>query len=172
MSGFLRPSLGHSGVGFYCPFFSPRSWCGLPASPLCAHRVHYCHVGLPRWLSGRVHLSSRRCKRLRFDPWVRKIPWSRKWQHTLVFLPGKFHGQRSLVGYSPGGCKESDMTEQSTAFWCWQFLPLWATSSLWSPFHPMIKNQVLTVFNSQLPFVGLFLKKNYFDFEKILYSGK
>ena len=38
--------------------------------------------------------------------------WSRKWQPTLVFLPGEFHGQRSLAGYSPWGCKESDMTEQ------------------------------------------------------------
>ena len=34
-------------------------------------------------------------------PWVRKIPWRRKWQCTPVFLPGKSHGQRSLVGYSP-----------------------------------------------------------------------
>ena len=37
-----------------------------------------------------------------FNPWVRKIPWRRKWQPTPVFLPGKSHGQRSLVGYSPG----------------------------------------------------------------------
>ena len=36
-----------------------------------------------------------------FDPWVRKIPWSRKWQPTLVSLLGESHGQRSLVGYSP-----------------------------------------------------------------------
>ena len=34
------------------------------------------------------------------DPWVRKIPWRRKWQPTPVFLPGKFHGERSLVNYS------------------------------------------------------------------------
>ena len=40
-----------------------------------------------------------------------KIPWSRKWQLTPVFLPGKSHGQRSLAGYSPWGRKESDMTE-------------------------------------------------------------
>ena len=33
-----------------------------------------------------------------FDPWVRKVPWSRKWQPTSVFLPGEFHGQRSLAG--------------------------------------------------------------------------
>ena len=38
----------------------------------------------------------RRCE---IDPWVKKIPWSRKWQVTPVFLPGKFHGQRGLVGY-------------------------------------------------------------------------
>ena len=47
-----------------------------------------------------------------FDSWVEKIPWRRKWQPTPVFLPGKFHGQRSLVGSSPWGCKESDMTER------------------------------------------------------------
>ena len=54
---------------------------------------------------------SRRHKTCRFYPWVRKIPWSRKWQLTPKFLPGKFHGQRSLVGYSPWGHKESDTTE-------------------------------------------------------------
>ena len=47
-------------------------------------------------------------QRHRFDPWVRKIPWSRKWQPTLVSLPGKFHEQRRLVGYCPWGHKESD----------------------------------------------------------------
>ena len=41
-----------------------------------------------------------------------KIPWRRKWQPTPVFLPGESHGQRSLVGYSPQGRKESDMTER------------------------------------------------------------
>ena len=44
-----------------------------------------------------------------FDPWIRKIPWRRKWQPAPV--PGESHGQRSLVGYSPWSCKESDMTE-------------------------------------------------------------
>ena len=46
-----------------------------------------------------------------FDPWVRKIPSRRKWQPTPVFLPGKFHGQKSLVGYRPWGLKESDKAE-------------------------------------------------------------
>ena len=53
----------------------------------------------------------RRCKRCRFDPWVRKIPWRRAWQPIPVVLPGKSHGQRSLVGNSPSGDKESDRTE-------------------------------------------------------------
>ena len=46
-----------------------------------------------------------------FSPWVRKIPWRREWLPTLVFLPGEFHGQRNLVGYSPWGGKESDTIE-------------------------------------------------------------
>ena len=49
-------------------------------------------------------------RRLWFDPWVRKISWRRKWQPTPVFWPGKSHGQRSLVGHSPWGHKESDTT--------------------------------------------------------------
>ena len=44
-------------------------------------------------------------------PRVGKIPWRRKWQPTPVLLPRKFHGWRSLVGYSPWGRKESDTTE-------------------------------------------------------------
>ena len=52
------------------------------------------------------------CGRPRFHPWAGKIPWRRKWQPTPVLLPGKFHGQRSVVGYSPWGHKESDTTER------------------------------------------------------------
>ena len=52
------------------------------------------------------------CGRPGFDPWVSKIPWRKKWQPTPVLLPRKFHGWRSLVGYSPWGCKESDMAER------------------------------------------------------------
>ena len=49
-----------------------------------------------------------------FDPWVGKFPWRRKWQPTPVFLLGEFHGQRSLVGYSPLGLKVSDTTDGLT----------------------------------------------------------
>ena len=48
---------------------------------------------------------------LKVNPWVGKILWRRKWQPTPVFLPGESHGQRSLVGYSPQGHREPDMTE-------------------------------------------------------------
>ena len=50
----------------------------------------------------------------RFNPWIGKIPWRREWLPTPVFLPGEFHGRRSLVGYSPWGLKESDTTERLT----------------------------------------------------------
>ena len=46
-----------------------------------------------------------------YFPWIRKIPWRWKLQHTAVFLPGKSHGWRTLAGYTPWVCKESDMTE-------------------------------------------------------------
>ena len=51
------------------------------------------------------------CGRPRFDPWVGKIPWRRKWQPTPVLLPGESHGWKSLVGYNPWGHKESDTAE-------------------------------------------------------------
>ena len=57
----------------------------------------------PWWLSGKK--SASQSKRCRFDPWVEKMPWKRKWQPTPVSLPGKSHGQRSLVGYSSWGHK-------------------------------------------------------------------
>ena len=67
---------------------------------------------LPRWLSGKESACQcRRWRGLSFDPWVRKIPWSRRRQVTPVFLPGKSHGQGSLAGYSLWGPKGSDTTE-------------------------------------------------------------
>ena len=55
-------------------------------------------LGLPRWLSRKQ--SACQYKRRRFNPWIRKILWRRKWQPTPVFFPGKSQGQRNLVGYS------------------------------------------------------------------------
>ena len=73
-------------------------------------RNSICPNGFPRWFSGKE--STCQCRRHEFNPWVGKIPWRRKWQPTPVFLTGKSHGQRSLVGYSPCSYKESDTTEQ------------------------------------------------------------
>ena len=56
-----------------------------------------------------------------FDPWVRKILWRRKWQHTPVFLLGESHGQGSQAGYSPWGHKQSDTIEHApTHPFCWE----------------------------------------------------
>ena len=49
--------------------------------------------------------SAFQCRRCGLDPWLRKIPWRRKWQPTPLFLPGKSHRQRSLAVYSLWGCK-------------------------------------------------------------------
>ena len=78
--------------------------------------------GLPWWLRwSRIRLS---CRRPRFDPWVGKIPWRRKWQPTAVFLSGEFHGRRSLAGYIPWVRKESDMIEPLTL---WMDFFFWIT---------------------------------------------
>ena len=66
-------------------------------------------LGLPGGSDGRIHLQ---CSRPGFDPWVGKVPWRWKWLPTPVFWLQEFHGQGSLAGYCPWGCKESDMTEQ------------------------------------------------------------
>ena len=70
-------------------------------------------LGLPRWCSGKESICQCRSRKKHgFDSWVQNIFWSRKWQPTPVFLPGKFHGQRRLVGHNPWDCKELDITEQ------------------------------------------------------------
>ena len=73
---------------------------------LLAVRETPVQLGLPRWHSDKESACWRRShRRCGFDHWVGKIPWSRKWQPTPLFLPGKFHGWRSLAGYSPWGRK-------------------------------------------------------------------
>ena len=71
--------------------------------------------GFPDGASGKeLSCQCRRHRRCGFDPWIWKISWRRKWQLTSVFLPGKSHGQGSLVSCSPRGCKERHMTDCST----------------------------------------------------------
>ena len=69
-------------------------------------------VGLPRWLSGEE--SACQCTRHGLDPWVRKIPWRRKGEPSPVILPGKFHGPRSLAGYSPWDCRSQTQLNTHT----------------------------------------------------------
>ena len=91
-------------------------------------------MGLPRWLSGKK--STCQCRRHKicgFNPWASKIPWRRVWQPTPVFLSGEFHGQRSLAGYSPWGCKERNTTEQVRSNWNCKLLP-------WG-FQPLYRNK-------------------------------
>ena len=85
-------------------------------------RMFFRKCNLHSWASQtaqweRTHLPMQRQGRCGFDPWVGKRPWERKWKPTPVFLPGEFHGQRSLVGYSLWGRKESDTTDGLT-LWC------------------------------------------------------
>ena len=100
------------------------------------------HLGFPSGTSGKEPTwQSRICKRLRFDPWVGKIPWGRTWQPTPVILPGESHGQRSLVGCSPWGCKESPVTEHLHSSVCEK--PnvglSWLKSRLWRGLHSLLE---------------------------------
>ena len=123
---------------------------------------------LPRWHSGKESTHQcRRWGRYNFNPWVRKIPWRRKWRPTLVFLPREFHGQRSLAGYSPWGRKESDVTEQLSTHkqpelaqtpqgedpiqqdWCLFQMPIWSSRF---PGYP----QLLQIRGSYCPFLGFY----------------
>ena len=96
-----------------------------------------------RWLSGKE--STCQSRRLKFDRWVRRIPWRGKWHPTPVSLPGKSHGQRSLVGYSlwrggGGGHKKTDMTWQLNIHEKAYFTLNGVASKTWSSFiHSFIR---------------------------------
>ena len=92
-------------------------WSGLPLPspvallPICS-RKYYWH-SMMLWASLVAQIVKNLLamwERPRFIPWVGKIPWRREWQPIPVFLPGEFHGQKSLAVYSQWGRKEPDMT--------------------------------------------------------------
>ena len=86
---------------------------GKMTQPTCSRDLNPGMAEFPGFPGGSaVKVSALQCERPGFDHWVGKIPWRRKWQPTPIFLPGESHGRRSLVGYSPQGHKESDMTER------------------------------------------------------------
>ena len=74
---------------------------------------HGCYLcgGLPQWLNCKETACNEGDAGDRFNPWIRMIPWRRKWQPIPVLLTEKSHGQRSLMDYSPWGHKESDTME-------------------------------------------------------------
>ena len=81
------------------------------------------------WLSGKESTCrSSRCRRRGFDPWVGKVPWRRKWQPTPVFLPGEFHGQRSLADHSPRGCRIRSTIQHPCSEQ--RLLPVYSTSTV------------------------------------------
>ena len=84
-------------------------------------RVEFLELGVERGASLVPQMVKKkqiclRCRRPRFDSWVGKTPWRRKWQPAPVFLPGESHGQRNPAGYSPWGCKETDTTNAFNTF--------------------------------------------------------
>ena len=83
-----------------------------------------------------------------FDPWVGKIPCMRAWKFTPVFLPRESHGRRSLVGYSPWGCTESDWSIYTQRH-----------SQVWSLIHSLIHS------------IGYYLLSNYYVVKTILDAG-
>ena len=112
--------------------------------PLVVSRVVGMHstLLLPQ-LFRRTSLVARAVKNLTAmqEIWVKSLGWEdpleKGWQPTPVFLPGEFHGQRSLVGYSPQGHKELDMTEQLLLLQNWQ-LDFWSFCILLSIICPNI----------------------------------
>ena len=107
--GFQLPEEPEKGIGECCHFVDISHHNKFTACAWGTLRPPRCHY----WK--RIHLPMQETQEM----WVwsvgRESPWRRKWQPTPVFLPGKSRGQRTLAGYSPWGCKESDMTEHSTA---------------------------------------------------------
>ena len=97
---------------FYAVGRTPLSL--FPERPLRKHKM-FSHLLCPL-LTWTGKEPACQYKRFRFSPWVGKIPCRRAWQPTPRFLPGESHGQRSLAGYRPWGCKESDTTEHTQTY--------------------------------------------------------
>ena len=99
-------------------FSRQEHWSGLPFPPpgdLPHQGLNPGFLCLLHWQAGSLPLVPPRlpCRRRRFNSWVGKIPWRRKWLLIPVFLPGECHGQRSLAGYSPWSHKALNMTERT-----------------------------------------------------------
>ena len=102
-------------------------------------RKYFSLHGFPRWLRGKQ--TTCQCRRLRLDPWIEKIPWKREWQPTPIFLPEKFHGQRSLAGLQSMGSQKSqtqlnNLTATTTNLYKTCRLLLWTQGLSLNPRRP------------------------------------
>ena len=96
-----------------CRFISLCKWDYTVYAVFLNDFLQYNYVEIhPCWL--RQQRASLQCRRPGFDPWIRKIPWRRKWQPTPIFLPGESPGQRKLAGYSPWDHTDLGRTERLT----------------------------------------------------------
>ena len=119
MDFLIHCVITHNCYSFRCSYGPNMTSGNIPSSQSLCPWTYVCHSwahpcflaqGIPRPGSGKE--STCQCRRCEFDPWVWKIPWKREWLSTPVFLPGESHGQRKLMGHSPWGHKESDLTER------------------------------------------------------------
>ena len=110
LSSYSVPCLSSYVSNYYSQFFyfSLKSWVLFFASWAWGTVARYIRI----WLLYLPEESAFQCKRCGFNSWVRKIFWRRQWHPTPVLLPGKSHGQRSLVGCRPRGHQKSDTTER------------------------------------------------------------
>ena len=95
------------------------------------YNIYVLSLILFKWRTGKESACQcRRWKRRRFDPWLGKVPWSRKWQPTLIFLPGKFHTQKSPEDDSPW-VAESDRAEHMYTASTTDCFLLWFITGYW-----------------------------------------
>ena len=108
-------------------------------------RKYFSLHGFPRWLRGKQ--TTCQCRRLRLDPWIEKIPWKREWQPTPIFLPEKFHGQRSLAGLPSMGSQTSqtqlnNLTATTTNLYKTCRLLLWTQGLSLNPRRPDVSSRL------------------------------
>ena len=130
------PSVWPSSTLTFLSLGTPKEGCLLLRTPMI-RMGPLDNLGLPWWFSGKESTCQSK------HPWVRKIPRRRKWQPTPVFLPGKSHGQRGLVGCSPWGCRESDTTE-SLSNNSWLVLSISRSTMLITPAKPLFAKSAHT----------------------------
>ena len=123
-------------------------------------------MGFPGGSDGKESASN--CRRPRFDPWVRKLPWRREWLPTPVFLPEEFHGERSLAGHSLRDHKGSNMAEPLTL----SLLSWWFCLSFWGLTSLLLFSQQLYHFPFpptmyKIPFLYILPKTRYFLFASL-----